>query len=596
MKRALTIDRHIVSCVVVSILPMTLVAAYFVATGIKKDIDAAKLEQAGNAYQRPLEALLQAATQGDASQVSSALSRLNTVQQQTGESLSVTSEGLASRKRESFAPRQIAADWEAVQNSSGKETAPAAYDKFESDARGLISHIGDTSGLILDPDLDSYYLMDATLVALPQTQARLRQMRDFYRKLSPESSADPEIRANETVHPALLKESDIDRITADFDTSYKEDPNFYGASPTLRNGTQPALDHYTQASNQAVAALRSFAKSQNRQELPGLVAALDAALSASFQLENASLDALDALLDHRIHGRYESLLGGALGMGLALLCSAFYAFFSLRSLRANLARYQHRLVESSARFVEAGGLSAEKSQQLAQAASEQANTLEMTTGSVQALGSMSRESLLDAQQTSELIGGIESDIDQLNTSSAELLGSMGEIMDASTRISGVIATIESIAFQTNLLALNAAVEAARAGEAGLGFSVVADEVRRLAHNSSDAARDIATLIATSRDKTQRGQARFREVLDRIEKTNVRSKQAQQRFAGIHRSGQEQARSIEQIATSILQLKTVTEQNAAHAESGAETSRVVSDSAEELKAIVGDLRSLTGLNS
>jgi len=76
--------------------------------------------------------------------------------------------------------------------------------------------------------------------------------------------------------------------------------------------------------------------------------------------------------------------------------------------------------------------------------------------------------------------------------SAKVVAKLG---DRSQEIGQIIDTISNIAGQTNLLALNAAIEAARAGEHGRGFSVVAEEVRKLAEQSEDAAKKIATMIS-----------------------------------------------------------------------------------------------------
>jgi methyl-accepting chemotaxis protein-1 (serine sensor receptor) len=195
----------------------------------------------------------------------------------------------------------------------------------------------------------------------------------------------------------------------------------------------------------------------------------------------------------------------------------------------------------------------------------------------------------NAQQATTLAANASEVAHKGSTVVGQVVSTMQDISERSSKIADITGIIEGIAFQTNILALNAAVEAARAGEQGRGFAVVASEVRSLAQRSSTAAKEIKELITSSVERVRDGATLAGEAGHTMTEVTQAVARVTDIMEEIAAASAEQRRGIEQVNQAISQMDEVTQRNAALVEEAAAASQSLQDQGQELNAAVAFFR-------
>jgi methyl-accepting chemotaxis protein len=224
----------------------------------------------------------------------------------------------------------------------------------------------------------------------------------------------------------------------------------------------------------------------------------------------------------------------------------------------------------------------QSAEDLSRRTEQQAASLEETAAALEEITATVKMTAQNAKEATSIVTKAKAAAEEGGGVVKTAITAMGQIEQSSKQITDIIGIIDEIAFQTNLLALNAGVEAARAGDAGKGFAVVASEVRALAQRSSQAAKEIKSLIQASGSHVASGVKYVGETGDSLRRIVEQVMQINALVGEMASAAEQQSTGIEEVNAAVTQMDQVTQQNAAMVEQSTAAARNLAAETAELK--------------
>ncbi|MDD5053404.1 MAG: methyl-accepting chemotaxis protein [Sulfuricurvum sp.] len=283
-------------------------------------------------------------------------------------------------------------------------------------------------------------------------------------------------------------------------------------------------------------------------------------------------------------------------VGVSFSLSIFLSILIIRSITRSIRASVTSIRDGAMQITSASDQVASSSSSLAQGASEQASSVEEVSATLEESTAINTQNTDNARQADILAKNANDSARAGYEKGEQLSHSMHAITESAAKISGIIKTIDQIAFQTNLLALNAAVEAARAGEHGLGFAVVADEVRNLAQRAASAAKETSVIIEEVVSQIKEGNQIALATHTSFQEIVEQSKKVSDLIGEIAIAGKEQAEGMGQINQAMGQVDQVTQQVAANSEEAAAAAEELNAQATSMMETVRILAQMVGMET